>query len=168
MLEEEQEKLDVALENREQAQIAHENLMSQIENEALDVKSANWAEYVKFVNDNPAIARTYHVEYDENGNPIGGLPQIPTVNIQAPSYASPAFGAASAASASVAAGGGGGTAEPTESASASGGMNLPAAGAVGGMQVVLNQNIYTQTQSATEVADATKRGLRDAALEGSL
>ena len=168
MLEEEQEKLDVALENREQAQVAHENLMSQIENEALDVKSANWAEYVKYVNDNPAIARTYHVEYDENGNPIGGLPQIPTVSIQAPSYASPAFGAASAASASVAAGGGGGVAEPTESASASGGMNLPAAGAVGGMQVVLNQNIYTQTQSATEVADATKRGLRDAALEGSL
>lgn len=159
MLEEEQEKLDVALENREQAQIAHENLMSQIENEALDVKSANWAEYVKFVNDNPAIARTYHVEYDENGNPIGGLPQIPTVSIQAPSYASPAFEGASSSGAAVAgaSGGGGRAAEPTESASAS-----------GGMQVVLNQNIYTQTQSATEVADATKRGLRDAALEGSL
>jgi len=168
MLEDEQEKLDVALEKREEAQIAHENLMSEIENEALDIKSANWAEYVKYVNDNPAIARTYHVEYDENGNPIGGLPQIPKLDIQTPSYASPAFGAASAASASVAAGGGGGAAEPTESASASGGMNLPAAGAVGGMQVVLNQNIYTQTQSATEVADATKRGLRDAALEGSL
>lgn len=104
MLEDEQEKLDVALEKREEAQIAHENLMSQIENEALDVKSANWAEYVKYVNDNPAIARTYHVEYDENGNPIGGLPQIPTVSIQAPSYGSPAFGAASAASASVARG----------------------------------------------------------------
>jgi hypothetical protein len=104
MLKDEQEKLDVALEKREEAQIAHENLMSQIENEALDVKSANWAEYVKYVNDNPAIARTYHVEYDENGNPIGGLPQIPTVSIQAPSYGSPAFGAASAASASVARG----------------------------------------------------------------
>ena len=170
MLEEEQEKLDVALENREQAQIAHENLMSQIENEALDVKSANWAEYVKFVNDNPAIARTYHVEYDENGNPIGGLPQIPKLDIQVPSYASPAFEVASSSGAAVAgaSGGGGGAAEPTESASASGGMNLPTAGAVGGMQVILNQNIYTQTQSATEVADATKRGLRDAALEGSL
>jgi TP901 family phage tail tape measure protein len=170
MLEDEQEKLDVALKKREEAQIAHENLMSQIENEALDVKSANWAEYVKFVNDNPAIARTYHVEYDENGNPIGGLPQIPKLDIQVPSYASPAFEVASSSGAAVAgaSGGGGGAAEPTESASASGGMNLPAAGAVGGMQVVLNQNIYTQSQSATEVADATKRGLRDAALEGSL
>jgi len=81
--------------------------MSQIENEALDVKSANWAEYVKFVNDNPAIARTYHVEYDENGNPIGGLPEIPKVNIQIPTYASPAFETATRASASVAGASGG-------------------------------------------------------------
>src|SRR5690606_29844561 len=72
LIDEETEKLEVALAEREKAQIAHENLMSQIENEALAVKSANWAEYVKFVNDNPAIARTYHVEYDAYGNPIGG------------------------------------------------------------------------------------------------
>ena len=106
MLEEEQEKLDVALENREQAQIAHENLMSQIENEALDVKSANWAEYVKFVNDNPAIARTYHVEYDEDGHPIGGLPEIPKIQIQVPTYSSPAFATATQSTAAVAGGAG--------------------------------------------------------------
>ena len=106
MLEEEQEKLDVAHENREQAQIAHENLMSQIENEALDVKSANWKEYVEFVNNNPAIARTYHVEYDEDGHPIGGLPQIPKLDIQTPSYASPAFGVATESATSVAGGAG--------------------------------------------------------------
>jgi TP901 family phage tail tape measure protein len=34
--------------------------------------------------------------------------------------------------------------------------------------ITINQTINTQSQSATEVADATKRGLRDAALEGSL
>ena len=106
MLEDEQKKLDVALKKREEAQIAHENLMSQIENEALNVKSANWAEYVKFVNDNPAIARTYHVEYDANGNPIGGLPQIPKIQIQVPSYASPAFGVATESVTSVARGAG--------------------------------------------------------------
>jgi hypothetical protein len=33
------------------------------------------------------------------------------------------------------------------------------------MSVILNQNIYTQSQSATEVQAATKRGLRDGALE---
>jgi len=168
MLEEEQEKLDVALENREQAQVAHENLMSQIENEALDVKSANWAEYVKYVNDNPAIARTYHVEYDENGNPIGGPPQIPTVSIQTPSYASPAFAAASESTAAVASGGGGSAEGSAGAAAATTGLNLPAAGAAGGMAVTINQNVYTQTQSASEVQAATKRGLRDAAQEGAL
>jgi len=106
MLEEEQEKLDVAHENREQAQIAHENLMSQIENEALDVKSANWKEYVEFVNNNPAIARTYHVEYDEDGHPIGGLPEIPKIQIQVPTYSSPAFATATQSTAAVAGGAG--------------------------------------------------------------
>ena len=86
--------------------------MSEIENEALDVKSANWKEYVGFVNANPAIARTYHVEYDEDGNPIGGLPVIPELDIQTPSYASPAFETATGASASVA--GGAGTAAAAE------------------------------------------------------
>ena len=38
----------------------------------------------------------------------------------------------------------------------------------GEMNVTINQTINTQTQSATEVAAATKRGLRDAVLEGSL
>jgi len=105
-IDEETEKLEIALAEREKAQIAHENLMSQIENEALDVKSANWAEYVKYVNNNPAIARTYHVEYDENGNPIGGLPQIPKLDIQVPSYASPAFGVATGSATRVAGGAG--------------------------------------------------------------
>jgi len=105
-VDEETEKLETALAAREEAQIAHENLMSEIENEALDVKSANWAEYVKYVNDNPAIARTYHVEYDEDGHPIGGLPEIPKIQIQTPSYASPAFETASGASARVAGGAG--------------------------------------------------------------
>ena len=168
MLEEEQEKLDVALEKREEAQVAHENLMSEIENEALDVKSANWAEYVKYVNDNPAIARTYHVEYDENGNPIGGLPQIPKLDIQTPSYASPAFAAASESTAAVASRGGGSAEGSAGAAAATTGLNLPAAGAAGGMAVTINQNVYTQTQSASEVQAATERGLRDAALEGSL
>jgi len=36
------------------------------------------------------------------------------------------------------------------------------------MAVTINQNVYTQTQSASEVQAATERGLRDAALEGSL
>ena len=105
-IDEETEKLETALAAREEAQIAHENLMSQIENEALDVKSANWAEYVQYVNDNPAIARTYHVEYDENGNPIGGLPQIPKIQIQVPTYSSPAFAAATQSTAVVAGGAG--------------------------------------------------------------
>jgi hypothetical protein len=105
-IDEETEKLEIALAKREEAQIAHENLMSQIENEALDVKSANWAEYVKYVNDNPAIARTYHVEYDEDGHPIGGLPEIPKIQIQVPTYSSPAFAAATQSTAVVAGGAG--------------------------------------------------------------
>jgi TP901 family phage tail tape measure protein len=169
-IDEETEKLEIALAEREKAQIAHENLMSQIENEALDVKSANWAEYVKYVNDNPAIARTYHVEYDANGNPIGGLPQIPTINIQIPTYSSPAFAAASRSAATVAGGSdveggasvGGGTGTVTGAGAEA---TSPAAGGKSGMSVILNQNIYTQSQSATEVQAATKRGLRDGALE---
>lgn len=170
LIDEETEKLEIALAEREKAQIAHENLMSLIENEALDVKSANWAEYVKFVNDNPAIARTYHVEYDTYGNPIGGLPQIPTINIQIPTYSSPAFAAASRSAATVAGGSdaeggasvGGGTGTATGAGAEA---TSPAAGGKSGMSVILNQNIYTQSQSATEVQAATKRGLRDAALE---
>lgn len=167
MLEDEQKKLDVALKKREEAQIAHENLMSQIEIEALNVKSANWAEYVKFVNDNPAIARTYHVEYDAYGNPIGGLPQIPKIQIQVPSYASPAFAAASASTAAVAANQAAAPAEapPSSSGHALSPEDVRRQTAAAGMYVTINQNIYTQTQSATEVADATKRGLRDGALE---
>ncbi len=169
-IDEETEKLEMALAKREEAQIAHENLMSQIENEALDVKSANWAEYVKFVNDNPAIARTYHVEYDENGNPIGGLPQPPVRDIQIPTYSSPAFAAASRSAATVAGGSdaeggasvGGGTGTVTGAGAEA---TSPAAGGKSGMSVILNQNIYTQSQSAIEVQAATKRGLRDGALE---
>ena len=105
LIDEETEKLETALAKREEAQIAHENLMSQIENEALDVKSANWKAYVEFVNNNPAIARTYHVEYDTYGNPIGGLPEIPKIQIQVPTYSSPAFTAASGATVAGASGG---------------------------------------------------------------
>jgi TP901 family phage tail tape measure protein len=170
LIDEETEKLETALAAREEAQIAHENLMSQIENEALDVKSANWAEYVQYVNDNPAIARTYHVEYDENGNPIGGLPQPPVRDIQIPTYSSPAFAAASRSAATVAGGSdaeggasvGGGTGTATGAGAEA---TSPAAGGKSGMSVILNQNIYTQSQSAIEVQAATKRGLRDGALE---
>lgn len=159
LLNEEQKKLDVALQAREEAQIAHENLMNQIENEALEVKSQNWKEYVEYVNNNPAIARTYHIEYDADGKPKGGLPQIPTVSIQVPSYTSPTFdqtGATTNGSAAAA----GATPGP--------GINIPTAAAVGGVSVTLHQNIYTQTQSAGEVQAATERGLRDAALQGVL
>ncbi len=90
-LEEETEKLNGALEAREKAQIAHETLMNQIENEALDTKSENWAKYVQWINNNPAIARTVHVEYDETGNPIGGLPEIPKIEIVVPTYATVAY-----------------------------------------------------------------------------
>ena len=86
-LETEQTKLENALAAREEAQIAHENLMDQINVDALNKKSADWATYVKYVAENPAIAATYHVEYDKNGNVIGGLPQVPTVvDIPLPSY----------------------------------------------------------------------------------
>ena len=64
--------------------------MNQINVDALATKSANWAAYVQYVADHPAIAATYHVEYDDNGNAIGGLPKIPpVVDIPLPSYASP-------------------------------------------------------------------------------
>jgi TP901 family phage tail tape measure protein len=166
LLEEEQKKLDVALRAREEAQIAHENLMAQIENEGLDVKSANWKEYVEYVNNNPAIARTYHVEYDADGNPKGGLPQIPTVNIQVPSYASPAFAQTTTAATTN----GSALDAGATSATSGTGINIPTAATVGGggVSVTLNQNIYTQTQTAGEVQAATERGLRDAALQGVL
>ena len=84
----EQTDLENALKAQETAQIVHENLMSQIDVDALTLRSANWATYVKSVNDNPAYARTYHVDYDSNGNAIGGLPTLPTyVDIPTPSYA---------------------------------------------------------------------------------
>jgi len=38
----------------------------------------------------------------------------------------------------------------------------------GEQNITINQNVYTQTQSASELQAATKRGLRDAALEGSM
>ncbi len=84
----EQGKLDVALAEQEEAQIAHENLMNQIDTEALATKSENWKTYVDYVASNPAIAKTYHVEYDDMGNAIGGLPSIPTVSASdVPTYA---------------------------------------------------------------------------------
>ncbi len=211
MLEEEQEKLDVALENREQAQIAHENFMASLTRDSATYQSETWAEYVKFMDANPAYGRIYYVEHDENGNPIGGLPQPPVRDIQIPSYGSPAFAAASRSAASVAAGAAGGDdgvasaatgSESTSSRAKKDGKSswntsdyrdedilkmVAAATAmvnVGGKQVEsanaasaqawlqryaptinINQVIQVQKQSAMEVADATKRGLRDGALE---
>lgn len=173
MLEEEQEKLDVALENREQAQVAHENLMNQIENEALEVKSQNWKDYVEYVNANPAIARTYHVEYDENGNPVGGLPEIPPVTIQVPSYASPAFAAATGATASVAAGagsagaGGATVAAPAvfaEASSDSTPTSPPASGGgVAAAGVYINGDLVVNSPKAdaATMMNTTKRTLRN-------
>ena len=116
MLEEEQEKLDVALEKREEAQIAHENFMAMLTRDSATYQSETWAEYVKFMDAHPAYGRTYYVEYDENGNPIGGLPQPPVRDIQIPSYGSPAFAAASRSTASVAAGASGGAPEGEQGA----------------------------------------------------
>ena len=88
-LETEQTNLENALEAKEKAQISHENLMDQINVDALKKKSADWATYVKYVAENPAIAATYHVEYDKNGNVIGGIPKTPpVVDIPLPSYES--------------------------------------------------------------------------------
>lgn len=210
MLEEEQEKLDVALEKREEAQVAHENFMASLNDDALEGKSESYAEYVRFMHDNPAYARTYHVEYDKDGNLIGEMPQIPPLNLQVPTYQTGPFAAASRSAASVAAGASGGddTASPaTGAGSAKTAVKqdgksswntsdyrdedilkmVAAASAmvnVGGKQVEsanapsaqawlqrnaptinINQVIQTQTQSATEVTDATKRATRDAALE---
>lgn len=210
MLEEEQEKLDVALAKREEAQIAHENFMASLTRDSATYQSETWAEYVKFMDAHPAYGRTYHVEYDENGNPIGGLPQPPVRDIQIPSYGSPTFAAASRSAASVAAGASGGDdtasaatgSESTSSRAKKDGKSswntsdyrdedilkmVAAATAmvnVGDKQVEsanaasarawlqryaptinINQVIQVQKQSAMEVADATKRGLRDGALE---
>ena len=111
-IDEETEKLETALAKREEAQIAHENFMALLTRDSATYQSETWAEYVKFMDANPAYGRTYYVEYDENGNPIGGLPQIPKLDIQVPSYASPAFNVASSSGAAVAGASGG--AAPSE------------------------------------------------------
>ena len=86
-LETEQTNLENALAAQEEAQIAHENLMNQINADALEERYGDWEAYVKRVAENPAIAVTYHVEYDKNGNVIGGIPKIPpVVDIPLPSY----------------------------------------------------------------------------------
>ena len=162
-IDEETEKLETALAAREEAQIAHENLMSQIENEALDVKSANWAEYVKYVNDNPAIARTYHVEYDENGNPIGGLPEIPKVNIQIPTYASPAFETATQSTAAVAGGAGASpavAATPPSSEPPLTPEQVRRQTAAAGVYIE-NLNVYSPAADASTMMNTTKRTLRN-------
>lgn len=163
LIDEETEKLEVALAEREKAQIAHENLMSQIENEALDVKSANWAEYVKFVNDNPAIARTYHVEYDANGNPIGGLPQIPKIQIQVPTYSSPAFAAATQSTAAVAGGAGASPAVTATSPSSEPPLTpeqVRRQTAAAGVHIE-NLNVYSPAADAGTMMNETKRTLRN-------
>jgi len=162
-IDEETEKLETALAAREEAQIAHENLMSQIENEALDVKSANWAEYVQYVNDNPAIARTYHVGYDENGNPIGGLPQIPKIQIQVPTYSSPAFAAATQSTAAVAGGAG---ASPVVAATPPSSEPPPTPEqerrqtAAAGVYIE-NLNVNSPAADASTMMNTTKRTLRN-------
>jgi len=178
--------------------------------DSVTYQSETWAEYVKFMDANPAYGRIYYVEHDENGNPIGGLPQPPVRDIQIPTYSSPAFAAASRSAASVAAGASGGDdtasaatgSESTSSRAKKDGKSswntsdyrdedilkmVAAATAmvnVGGKQVEsanaasaqawlqryaptinINQVIQVQKQSAMEVADATKRGIRDGALE---
>ncbi|NLB00633.1 MAG: phage tail tape measure protein [Methanomicrobiales archaeon] len=150
MLEVEQEKLEVALEKREEAQVAHENLMNQIENDALDTRSENWAEYVKFVNDNPAIARTYHVEYDGQGNPVGGIPTPPKLNIPVPTYSSPAFATASQSSASVAG---------ATSASSAVAPTQTTRGSGGGVNIE-NLIVNSPKADATTMAHETKTSLR--------
>lgn len=167
-IDEETEKLETALAKREEAQIAHENLMSQIENEALEVKSANWAEYVKFVNDNPAIARTYHVEYDENGNPIGGLPRPPPINIQIPTYSTPAFETASSASARVARGAGttaaaeAGPAVPDEvSGDLATSLHRPPGWGSPGVVIQGDLVVNSPAADATTMMNTTKRTLRN-------
>jgi hypothetical protein len=163
LIDEETEKLETALAKREEAQIAHENLMSQIENEALEVKSANWAEYVKFVNDNPAIARTYHVEYDENGNPIGGLPSPPPINIQIPTYSTPAFAAATQSTAVVAGGAGASpavAATPPSSEPPLTPEQERRQTAAAGMYIE-NLNVYSPAADASTMMNTTKRTLRN-------
>lgn len=163
LIDEETEKLEIALAEREKAQIAHENLMSQIENEALAVKSANWAEYVKFVNDNPAIARTYHVEYDTNGNPIGGLPQIPKIQIQVPTYSSPAFATATQSTAAVAGGAGASpavAATPPSSEPPLTPEQVRRQTAAAGMYIE-NLNVYSPAADASTMMNTTKRTLRN-------
>jgi hypothetical protein len=111
-LEEETEKLQNALTARETAQVAHENFMSQLNNDALTDKSQKHAEYVQFMDANPAYARTYHVEYDKDGKMIGKPPELPARTIQVPTYTTSPFSVASSSGAAVAGASGG--AAPSE------------------------------------------------------
>lgn len=86
-LETEQTNLENALAAKEKAQIAHENFMTQINSDALDERYEDWESYEKKLAAKPAIAATYHVDYDSNGNVIGGKPNIPQfVDIPVESY----------------------------------------------------------------------------------
>ena len=215
-LDDETGKLQNALKAREDAQVAHENFMASLNNDSLTDKSQKHAEYVQFMDANPAYARTYHVEYDKDGKMIGKPPELPARTIQVPTYTTSPFSVASSSGAAVAGASGGAApseqgGDQTGAARAKGGSskrdgksswntsdyrdediikmvaaatatvmvgrkevesaNAPSAQAWlrrNAPTVNINQVIQTQAQSATEVADATKRGLRDAALEGSL
>ncbi len=157
-LEEETEKLEGALVAQEKAQAAHDYLMNQNNIEVLNTKSENHAEFVKFLHDNPGIVRTYHVEYDSEGNMIGGPPQIPELTIQTPEYQelelsqglSPTQNAASNNPTLT-------TQAPAQPPAQTGGdVNI---GAV---------NVYSPKADAPTMAFETKRALRDFGSRGSL
>lgn len=90
LLEDETAALEKAQEDQKTAKIVYETAMNEIELQSLETKSENWKKYVEFVNNNPAIARTYNVVYDENGKASVDI-SVPTINIEAPKYNSPDF-----------------------------------------------------------------------------
>jgi len=152
LIDEETETMALAQAEREEAERIHQAALTEIEKAGTSEQMNDWATAKKFIEENPIFAKTYHISYDESGSP-SYTPQVPTVTILPPSLLPVEFSSVGRQE----------RPEPAPAAAAP----APARAATS-PQVSINQNIYTQTQSATEVAAATKRGLRDAALEGSL
>lgn len=164
-IQDETEEYQNALTAREKAQEAHETLTNEINNASLDTQSENWKAYVEWVAANPAIAMTYHVSYDENGNVIGDLPDVQEPAITVPKYADFSTDEGSGASAlaetvanGTAAATAGGSAEETEATAAE-------ASAAEGISIG-TLNVYSPASDAATMAYETKRALRTLVSKG--
>ncbi len=82
-IDEETKKMNDAQVEREEAERVHQIAMNALEQAGTEKRMMDWATAKKWIEENPIIAKIYHVSYDETGTP-SYTPEIPVVAVTPP------------------------------------------------------------------------------------